>query len=456
MINPILLPEIRLMLAEKDEQGLVALTTELHPASVADFTEGLTVEETWEVLSHAPLAKQAEIFSYYSNTKQEQMVLGAGRQRMSALLEEMAPDNRVDLLKRLDPAVVEELLPLMAKAERHDIVTLLSYPQHSAGSVMTTEYASIPADMTAAEAINLLRVEAPDSEMIYYIYVLGPERHLMGFVSLRDLILAKPGTKVSDLMERDVISARVDEDQEEVAQRMARYDFLALPVVDGTGRLVGIVTHDDVIDVMVEEATEDVHRLGGVSPVGGAYLETGFARLWYSRAIWLSILFVAQLLTFNVMAGYEDILHSVTVLALFVPLVISTGGNSGSQAATLITRALALGQVSPAQWARVLRHELLMGVALGVTLGVIALLRATIIRENTLEGFDRWTLALIISQSVAAVCLWGTLVGAMLPMLIKKLGFDPALASSPFVATSVDVTGLVVYFSIAQLYFNFG
>jgi magnesium transporter len=239
MINPILLPELRLMLAEKDSQGLFEVTTELHPATVADFTEGLSVEETWEVLSHAPLGTQAEIFSYYSNTKQEEMVLGAGRQRMSSLLEEMASDNRVDLLKRLDENVVQELLPLIAKAERHDIVTLLSYPEHSAGSVMTTEYASLPADITASEALARLRSVAPDNEMIYYIYVLGPERHLMGFVSLRDLILAKPSALVGDLMERDVISVRVDADQEEVAKLIARYDFLAIPVVDSTGKLVG-------------------------------------------------------------------------------------------------------------------------------------------------------------------------------------------------------------------------
>jgi magnesium transporter len=455
MINPILLPELRLMLAEKDAQGLFEVTTELHPASVADFTEGLNVEETWEVLSHAPLATQADIFSYYSNSKQEEMVLGAGRQRMSSLLEEMAPDNRVDLLKRLDGNVVQELLPLIAKAERHDIVTLLSYPEDSAGSVMTTEYASLPADITASEALSRLRLVAPDNEMIYYIYVIGPERHLQGFISLRDLILARPGALVGDLMERDVIYVRVDEDQEEVANKLARYDFLAIPVVDGTGKLVGIVTHDDVMDVVVEEATEDVHRMGGVSPIEGNYLEMHFSQVWLHRAMWLSCLFIAELLTFTAMAKYEHILEQVTVLALFVPLCIATGGNSGSQAATLITRAMALGQITPSDWARVLRHEIVMGIALGFTLGVIAYLRGITTGAGTLEGFDRWKMGLILAQSVTAICIWGTVVGAMLPLAFRKLGFDPALASSPFVATSVDVTGIVIYFNIAQLYYTF-
>jgi magnesium transporter len=455
MINPILLPELRLMLAEQDAQGLFEVATELHPATVADFTEGLDVEETWEVLSHAPLATQAEIFSYYSNGKQEEMVLGGGRQRMGSLLEEMAPDNRVDLLKRLDDNVVQELLPLIAKAERHDIVTLLSYPEHSAGAVMTTEYASLPADITASEALARLRLVAPENEMIYYIYVIGPERHLQGFISLRDLILAKPGALVSDLMERDVISVRVDDDQEEAAKKLARYDFLAVPVVDSTGKLVGIVTHDDMMDVVVEEATEDVHLLGGMSPIEGNYLEMRFTKVWLNRAMWLSCLFIAELLTFTAMAKYEHMLAQVTVLALFVPLVIATGGNSGSQAATLITRAMALGQVAPRDWSRVLRHEILMGIALGLTLGLIGYLRGITTGESELEGFDRWKMSLILSQSVTAICIWGTVVGAMLPLGFRKLGFDPALASSPFVATSVDVTGIVIYFSIAELYHRF-
>jgi magnesium transporter len=280
-------------------------------------------------------------------------------------------------------------------------------------------------------------------------------RHLTGFIALRDLILARPSAMVSDLMERDVISARVDEDQEEVAKRMARYDFLAIPVVDNTGKLVGIVTHDDVIDVVVEEATEDVHRLGGMSPVEGDYLQARFTHVWLNRAMWLSCLFIAELFTFTALASYKHMIDSVTILALFVPLCIATGGNSGSQAATLITRAMALGQIAPGDWARVLRHELAMGLALGFTLGVIGFVRAALTSGETLEGIDRLTLAWIIAQSVAIICIWGTLVGSALPLVFRRLGFDPAYASSPFVATFVDVTGIVIYFSIAQVYFKF-
>src|SRR5215813_13131726 len=351
------------MLSENDDQGLREVAMELHPATVADFTEGLTVDETWRVLARAPLARQAEVFSYYAIPKQVELVLGSGRQRMGALLEEMAPDNRVDLLQHLDPQVVEELLPLVAKAQRHDIAMLLSCPEDSAGAVMTTEYASLPANITVADALQRLRSEAPDSEMIYYIYVTDEHRHLLGFVSLRDLILAKPQSQVGNLMKGDPISIRVDEDREEVAKKMARYDFLAMPVVDDKNHLVGIVTHDDVIDVVVEEATEDAHRMGAVGPLAESYLDAPFVTVWRKRLVWLACLFIAELFTFTALSHFEDQIAKLVVLSLFVPLCISTGGNSGSQAATLITRAVALGEIKAKDWLRVFRHELAMGLA---------------------------------------------------------------------------------------------
>lgn len=441
MINPILLPELRLTLAEKDDHGLAEVTTELHPATVADFTEGLTVDETWEVLSHAPLATQAEIFSYYSNAKQEEMVLGGGRQRMSALLEEMAPDNRVDLLKRLDENVVQELLPLIAKAERHDIVTLLSYPEHSAGSVMTTEYASLPAEITVGEALSRLRLAAPDNEMIYSIYVLGPERHLMGFVSLRDLILARPNVLVSDLMERDVISARVDEDQEEVAEKIARYDFLALPIVDSTGKLVGIVTHDDVIDVVREEAVEDVQRMGGVAPLTEGYLQTRILALTWKRGVWLAILFLTAMFTTTALEEYKQTADQFTWLIVFLPLIMSCGGNSGSQSATLIISALSTGDITLRDWYVVVKRELLMGLLLGTGLGCLGFLIGTLHVD--------WRSAVVVPATVVLVVTCGTIVGSVLPLVFRRLGLDPALMSNPFVSGIIDILGIVIYMNVA-------
>lgn len=452
MPNPLILPDLRELLSEGDEKGLSEVVNEFHAATVADFAEGLSVEEIWRLLDYAPIARQAEVFSFFPIGQQAELVSGVGRDRMSKLLEEMSPDDRVDLLRQLDTEVVESLMPLVAKAERQDIRALLSFPEGSAGSVMTTEYAWLRGDATVADAIASLRQQAPSRETIYYIYVLDEGRHLQGLVSLRDLILAKPTTIIQEIMERDVISVRVDQDREEAVQDLAKYDFLAIPVVDDQNRLVGIITHDDVYDVMVQEATEDALHMGGISAIEENYLDAPFTTVWRKRASWLSSLFVAELFTFSAMAYFDNEIKAVSVLALLVPLCISTGGNSGSQAATLITRALALGQAEPRQWWRVLRHEIRMGIILGLTLGVIGFARGVLTPTHVLDGADRWLLALTISQAVAAICLWGTLVGSMLPLVFKRLGFDPGYASSPFVATFVDVTGIVIYFSIAKVY----
>jgi magnesium transporter len=454
MTNVLLLPELRTMLAEEDHEGLTALMTELHPATVADWTEGLSVEETWKVFNHAGIDRQAEVFEFFPPQKQVDMATGAGRERMSRLIEAMAHDERVDLLRRLDPEVVDSLLPLVAKADRQDIRTLLSYPEHSAGSVMTTEYATLTIDLTVSDAISRLRLQATSAETIYYVYVVDTERHLVGFVSLHDLILARPAARIDSIMQREVISVPVDADQEDVAQTMARYDFLALPVVDSQNRLVGIVTHDDVIDVVVQEATEDALRMGGVGSMVEHYLDAPFLTLWRKRSGWLACLFVAEMFTFSALAHFQTAIEKIIALSLFVPLCISTGGNSGSQAATLITRAMALRQIRPADWLRVIRHELLMGLALGLTLGAIGFLRVRVtpIAWLGVGAAQHWMLAFVIAQAVAAICLWGTLVGATLPLIFSRLGFDPGYASSPFVATFVDVTGIVIYFTIATIW----
>jgi magnesium transporter len=528
MVNTLLLPELRELLSEGNKEALAEVLNDFHPASLADFAEGLSVEETWRLLDYAPLPRQAAIFAFFPPYKQVQLIEEAGRERISRLLEAMPHDDRVHLLKQLDDKVVDNLLPLVAKADREDIRKLLSYPESSAGALMTTDYASLPANVTVSEALKLLRQQAPSAETIYYIYVLDHDRRLLGFVSLRELILANPSALVRDIMQQEVISVRVDEDQEKVAKILARFDFLAIPVVDEQQRLVGIITHDDVIDVVVAEATEDAQKMGGVAPIEGDYLHAPFVTVWRKRAGWLACLFVAELFTFTAMSFFEDAIAELVVLSLFVPLCISTGGNSGSQAATLITRAMALGQVSLGQWWRVLRHELIMGVLLGLTLGMIGFVRGAATPEDTrrnpkkaeeaftivlppqqtlkkigqdtwsvpegtkqtietnftdetrvtlpkghnpeevtgrpgsyripkdtvlrTEAVSFWRLGMVIAMSVAVICLWGTLVGAMLPIVFKRLGFDPGYASSPFVATFVDVTGIVFYFSIAKIW----
>jgi magnesium transporter len=431
----------------------------LHPATVASALEGeLDVEEVWRFLENTSIKHQAAIFEYFPIDWQVKMVEGTGQQHMAKLIELMSPDDRADLLRRLTPRVTESLLRLVDEADRRDIATLVKYAENTAGALMTTDYAWLPANILAGEALDRLRLLAPKSEMIYYIYILDDDRKLLGVVSLRDLIVASRQTPIRDVMEKDVLFVRVTDDREQVAKEMARFDLLAIPVVDENGRMVGIVTHDDVIDVVVQEATEDVHRMGAVGPITENYLEANLFTVWRKRAVWLAALFVAEMFTFNAMAHFDDAMKAVTVLALFVPLCLSTGGNSGSQAATLIIRAMALGQVTTRDWFRVLRHEMLMGIILGLTLGAIGLARAWlltpdhVLENETRPKTDLFFLTIVVGQAVAAICVWGTLIGSMLPLIFKRLGVDPGVASSPFVATFVDVTGIIIYFSIAKMW----
>jgi magnesium transporter len=533
MANPLFGPEVRWMLQEDSLAGLKAFCESVHPSTVAETLDEdeFTVEDVWKVLSQTGIREQAAIFEYFPAPWQLKLAEGAGRQQMARLIEQMSHDDRVDLLRRLTPRVAEGLLRLVDEADRRDIATLFRYADNTVGALMTTDYAWLPATLTAGQAIDRLRQQAPDRETIYYIYILEEgTRKLQGIVSLRDLILADRLALVSDLMEKDFVTLKVTDDQEAAARELSRYDFLALPVVDDEGRLVGIVTHDDVIDVITQEATEDLQRQAATGSIGENYLEAGFFTIWRKRAVWLALLFGAELFTFTALAYYEDALKAILVLSLFIPLCISTGGNSGSQAATLITRSMALGHIRLRDWGRVFRHELLMGLALGTTLGLIALFRGYLtpeeLRNETnqrAESFDvflpadqelkrnpdgayevpagtdvssrtparrltrvmlppneevreqpsedsavrvyrfppqsstrvetvgRWKLAFVIAQAVAAICMWGTLVGAMLPLILRRFGVDPAIASNPFVATFVDVTGILIYFSIASV-----
>jgi magnesium transporter len=453
MPHPLFGPEVRFLLQENDVDGVKALLENIHPATVAEtLADDFDVETVWKVLAHTNIRHQAAIFEYFPIDWQVKMVEGAGKERMAHLIEKMSHDDRVDLLRRLMPRVAESLLRLVDEADRRDIATLVRQDPNTAGGLMTTDYAWLPPGITATEALDRLRLQAPERETIYYVFVLDDERRLIGVLSLRDLILAPRHALIKDVMEKEIVTVRADVDREQVAQELARYDLLAIPVVDDQNRMVGIVTHDDVMDVVVQEATEDVHRLGGVGPIAESYLEVRFVHVWRKRAFWLSCLFVAQLLTYHAMEHFEGQIATWEFLVLFIPLCLSTGGNSGSQAATLITRALALGQVRLSDWFRVLGHELLMGLALGLALGIIGFARVWISPPDDLGSVHWWTLAWIVAQSVTCICIWGTIVGAMLPLGFKRIGIDPGIASSPFIATFVDVTGIIIYFSFATSY----
>jgi magnesium transporter len=439
--NPILIPELRVMLAEGDTAGLREVAAELHPATVAEFSAGLDDGELWQMLEALPVERQAEIFPYYPMPRQVELVKAGDRAHLGPLIEWMASDNRDDLLRELDPELVEEILPLVAKAERHDIRMLLSCPEGSAGSLMTTEYASLPADVTAGEAITRLRSQAPDSESIYYIYVLDGERKLLGFVSLRDLILAKPTALVADLMQRDPISVRIEEPREKVVEKLARFDFIAIPVVDERHRLVGIVTHDDVLDAVRQEATDDAQRIGAIQPLGESYLEAALVSMTWKRGVWLAILFATAAVTAMVLAKWQS---PHAWLVAFIPLVIASGGNSGNQSATLVITALSTGDCRLTDWPRILRRELVLGMLLGGLLAIPGYLLALAYAPTAAA-------AAVIPLTILGVVLMGTLVGSALPLLFRSLGLDPALMSNPFVSAIVDIVGIVLYMSVAVL-----
>ncbi|MFO0798858.1 MAG: magnesium transporter [Gemmataceae bacterium] len=476
MPHPLFTPEVRMMLQERSDAGLREFCESLHPATVAEaLDDDFTPEQVWEAISHADIRTQASVFEYLPPARQVEMIEKA-RPQVGQLLGKMSHDDRVDLVRRLPEDVHEKLLRLVDEADRRDIATLGQYGADTVGAMMTTDYAWLPGTLTAAEAIDQLRQQAPDRETIYYVYVLDeaarkPDgtlapRRLLGVVSLRDLILAPRHALIRDLMESEVEALRYDEDREAVAKLFARYDFIAVPVVDDRFGLLGIVTHDDVLDVVQAEATEDLQRQAGVGRIEGTYLEASFRQVWLSRAVWLVFLFLMQMVTINVMAHYEGRLEGgaerpdgrgLAFLIVFIPLCLSVGGNAGSQASTLVTRALALDQIRARDWLRVFHRELLMAVALAAALGVLSVARTywftptDVLVKVPDDGF--WSLVWVVTFSVMGICLTGALVGAMLPLGIKSIGWDPALMSGPLIATLSDVLGIIIYFSIISLFF---
>ena len=470
MAHPLFTPELRDMLAQSDTAGLAALCEELHPATMADaIDDSFTADETWQILAASEPRIQSSIFEYLPAVRQVELLENPNRPQVVHLIEHLPHDDRVDLLQKLPKRVSESLLRLVDDVDRRDIKTLFEYRENTVGAIMTTDYAWLPPTLTAAEAIDQLRVQAPDRETIYYIYILDearrkPEggglapRKLLGVLSLRDLILAPRHQLIADIMGTELVALTYTDRRNAAAELLARYDFIAVPVLDEGGGMLGIVTHDDALDVVTEEATEDLQMQGGVSPIAGDFLLAGIRQMWQSRVVWLAALFVAQMGTVYLMAFYEDRLKAITILATLIPLCLSVGGNAGSQASTLVTRALALDQVRVRDWWRVLQRELLVGVLLAGTLGVLALVRTWLFTPGDInrDGAMLLKLTWVIALSVSLICLWGTLLGAMLPIAIKKLGFDPALMSSPFIATLSDLSGIFIYFTVAHVFFFAG
>jgi magnesium transporter len=418
--------------------------------------------ETWPLLSDE---ERIEGFRLLAPEEAEDLFLGLDAPGQLALLHLLPPRERQIWLRQLPPDdaadVVQELpeedrdgfLALIDLETRREITALMAYAEDEAGGLMSPRYARLRPEMRVDEAISYLRRQARERlETIYYVYVLDAEQRLLGVVSFRELFAAPPDKTVRDVMRTDVVSVPDDMDQEAVSDVIAQHDLMAVPVLDSEGRIKGIVTIDDIVDVVREEATEDIQKMGGMEALDTPYWQTPFPTLVRKRGVWLTMLFLGEMLTATAMSRYESEIERAVVLALFVPLIISSGGNAGSQATTLIIRAMALGEVRLRDILRVMRRELATGVVLGGVLACIGMVRISAWQAIFgTYGEHAALIALTVGLSLIGVVAWGTLAGSMLPFVLRRLGFDPASASAPFVATLVDVSGLVIYFSVAQL-----
>ncbi len=367
----------------------------------------------------------------------------------------VAPDDAADIVQATPAGEHEALLALLDEPTRKEVAALLAYAEDEAGGLMNTRYARVRPTATVDEAISYLRKQArarEQLELLYYAYVIDTDLKLLGVVSFRDLFAASSDKTVRDVMSKDMVTVTPEMDQEAVSRLFAQHDLLAIPVVDQDGKMKGIVTVDDIVDVVEEEATEDIQKIGGMEALDEPYLEISMAKMIKKRAGWLCALFLSEMLTTNAMTYFQSELERAVVLMLFVPLVMSSGGNSGSQATTLVIRAMALGEVKLRDWFRVVRRELTAGLSLGVILGTIGVFRIILWPGHAHLYTSHYLLvALTIGFSLVGIVLWGTMAGSMLPFVLRRIGFDPASASAPFVATLVDVSGLIIYFSVAKV-----
>ena len=446
----LILPEVIEALGSNPEE-LVGLTEELHPADLADLATALSPELAQKLLSVLPVEVGARLLEQLDENRRAQLFATLAVkeiEKAAALTDEMAADDRADLYATLGEELRTELLDAIDEDESRDIRQLLSYPDGSAGSMMTTEFVALPAAITAQQAIEQIRDTAREKETIYQAYAVDQHGTLLGVVSLRDLVISPAKRTVADIMNPNIVSVPVDAPQDEVTRVVAKYDLLALPVVDRHLRIVGIITIDDVIDVVQEEATEDAHKIGAVEPLEQPYIMTPFWVLVRSRAPWLVVLFVAGLATRNVLEFYSQVeLDAIEKLMWFVPLIVGAGGNSGTQSASLVIRALALRRLELAHTGRVLMRELGVGLTLGVFLGFVGMLSAA--AWDTTRFFG---MILTIGCAVAGVVTIGALLGSGIPLLFHRLKIDPAVASNPFITSMCDICGLILYMQIAQLF----
>jgi magnesium transporter len=428
------------------------LTQQLDSYETIALTALGSLADAAQLLSRLRSADAAAALAQMDSTLAAEVVQQMDPSMAASVLADVRPDDRVDILERIDPARRDSLMQRLNADDAAEVRQLENYPPDSAGGIMTTEVAAVVQDLTVAAAIDKVRQLSRDLDQLYYVYVINNGGQLVGVLSMREVLLADPERRVAEVMRTNVVCVEHGMDQEELARLLQRYGFLAVPVVDDGRRLIGLITFDDVVDVLDEEATEDIQKIGGSAALDAPYLRIGLPTMLRKRGGWLSALFLGEMLTATAMGYFEDQIARAVVLVLFIPLVISSGGNAGSQAATLIVRALAVGELRLRDWGRVLWRELCTGATLGAWLGAIAFLRIVLWQYAgwTDYGSHPLLLGLSVWISLIGVVLIGTLAGSLLPLSIQWLGFDPATSSAPFVATLVDVSGLVVYFTVAM------
>jgi magnesium transporter len=451
MLGNLLKPEFDELIRARDWNSLREAFTEMDPADVAEVLEDLPPKDSGILFRLLPRDMAALAFEYLPPHQQSEVVSTLGNEELKNLLNEMAPDDRTRLLEELPAEVTRRVLTTLSPAELKVARELLGYPERSAGRYMTPEFLTIPGNFTAAEALEYVRKHGQGRETLNVLYIVDEKGRLLDDVRLASLVLSRPDTRVTDIHDRQLVSIPATADREEIISFFEKYDRVALPVTDSKGVLLGIITVDDVLDVAEEEATEDIQRMGGMEALEAPYLDMGVTGMLRKRVGWLTVLFIGQMFTATAMAHYQDAIAQAVFLSAFVPLIISSGGNSGSQATSLIIRALAVRDVSLSDWWRVAWRESISGIALGVFLGVLGTLRIVLWpgREELYGPHFGWV-GVAVGTSVVGVVMFGTLCGSMLPFLLRRLGLDPAAASAPFVATLVDVTGVIIYFTVAS------
>lgn len=456
-MNPtaeLLLPEVQELVQGRAFAELREVLHGLQHADVADIVAELSAEEAAVAFRILRREDAGHVFAYFPVEKQEELIRKLGESGVQ-LVESMDPDDRVRLLDELPAEVATRIVASLSPEERKTTQAILGYPSGSVGRLMTPDYVRVRSEWTVGKALEHIRKYGRDAETVNVVYVVDQDGVLIDDIRLRQVIMADPETPIATLMNRQFVALTADQPQRDAVDALLKYDRVALPVVDSRGVLLGIVTHDDVADVAQEEATSDMHKMGGVVALDEPFMSTPVLSLFKKRAPWLALLFFSELLTSNAIAFFQDEIQRAAILAAFIPAIISSGGNSGSQASTLVIRALGLGEISIRDWARVLRREIVVALMLGLMIGAIGLFRIH------LFGWMGWfpdpdvadhyaILGVTIAVTLLGVVVWGSIMGAMFPLILKKLKFDPAGSSTPFVATMVDVTGIVIYFSVAM------